>query len=153
MTPDAPDVLMDLQTLRKELVAGRRSLAEIWQGRSLLWQRLGWDSPQVRLWLRSLPEMAVQDADSADPSYGIGAGLTPDANREASLGTFGAAPRADDLGEIIARTLDALGGQVPLAMLRGKLPPGLVVTDPMLRAAVQAHPGLAMFGPLVRLVR
>jgi hypothetical protein len=153
MTPGGPDPFMELQTLRKDLAAGRRSLAEIWQGRSLLWQRLGWDRPQVRLWLRSLPEMAVQDADSADPSYGIGAGPGPDAHREASRGTFGAAPKTDDLGEIIARTVDALGGQVPLAMLRGKLPPGLVVTDPMLRAAVQAHPGLTMIGPLVRLVR
>ncbi len=149
MTPGAPDPSMDLQTLRRDLAVGPRSLAEIWQGRSLLWQRLGWEMPQVRLWLRSLPDMAVQDADSADPSYRIGAGLTPDADRGAQQ----AAPKVDDLGEIIARTVDALGGQVPLAMLAGKLPPGLVVTDPMLRAAVQAHPGLAMIGPLVRLVR
>ncbi len=149
MTPGGPDPFMELQTLRKDLAAGRQSLAEIWQGRSLLWQRLGWDRPQVRLWLRSLPEMAIQDADSWDPSYGIGAGLTPGTHS----GSSQTAPKTDDLGEIIARTLDALGGQVPLAMLRGKLPPGLVVTDPMLRAAVQAHPGLTMIGPLVRLAR
>lgn len=149
MTPGAPDPAMDLQALRRDLAAAPRSLAEIWQGRSLLWQRLGWDRPQVRLWLRSLPDMDVQDTDSADPSYRIGVDLTPEAHRGAQQ----AAPKANDLGEVIARTVDALGGQVPLAMLRGKLPPGLVVTDPMLRAAVQAHPGLTMIGPLVRLVR
>jgi hypothetical protein len=131
------DNLMELQAVRKDLAANARTLDEVWQHRSLLWQRLGWDRHQVRLWLRSLPGMDVQGGEGADPSYRIG-----------SRG-----PLADDLGETIARVVEALGGPVPLAQLRTKLPPGLVVTDPMIRAAVQAHPGLTLTGPLVRLVR
>ncbi len=81
--------------------------------------------------------MELQDGEGDDPRYRIGLG----------------APPTDDLGETIARVVEALGGPVPLAQLRTKLPPGLVVTDPMIRAAVQAHPRLSLTGPLVRLVR
>ncbi len=129
------DPLIELQRVRKDLASNARTLDEVCQDRSLLWQRLGWDRHQVRLWLRSLPDMDVQDGEAGDPRYRIGPG----------------APQADDLGETIARVMEALGGPVPLAQLRTKLPPGLVVTDPMIRAAVQAHPRLAMTGPLVRL--
>ncbi len=129
--------LTELQGIRKDLAAGMRTLDDIWQSRSLLWQRLGWDKGQVRLWLRSLPDMDVQGEDAGNPGYRLGAGSPP----------------ADDLGETIARVVEALDGPVPLALLRTKLPPGLVVTDPMIRAAVQAHPRLALTGPLVRLVR
>ena len=131
------DNLMELQTIRKDLAAKARTLDQVCQDRSLLWQRLGWDRHQVRLWLRSLPDMEVQDGEGDDPRYRIGLD----------------APPADDLGETIVRVVEALGGRVPLAQLRTKLPPGLVVTDPMIRAAVQAHPGLTLTGPLVQLLR
>ena len=129
------DPLIELQTVRKDLAANARTLDEVCQDRSLLWQRLGWDRHQVRLWLRSLPDIDVKDGEGDDPRYRMGPG----------------APQADDLGETIARVMAALDGPVPLAQLRTKLPPGLMVTDPMIRAAVQAHPRLAMTGPLVRL--
>ncbi len=131
------DNLMELQAVRKDLAAKAWTLDQVCQDRSLLWQRLGWDKYQVRLWLRSLPDMEVQDGEGDDPRYRIGLG----------------APSADDLGETIVSVVEALGGRVPLAQLRTKLPPGLVVTDPMIRAAVQAHPGLTLTGPLVQLVR
>ncbi|WP_295622402.1 hypothetical protein [uncultured Lamprocystis sp.] len=131
------DTLMGLQAVRKDLAAKAWTLDQVCQDRSLLWQRLGWDRHQVRLWLRSLPDMEVQDGEGDDPRYRIGLD----------------APPADDLGETIVRVVEALGGRVPLAQLRTKLPPGLVVTDPMIRAAVQAHPGLTLTGPLVQLLR
>ena len=131
------DNLMELQAVRKDLAANARTLDEVCQDQSRLWQRLGWDRHQVGLWLRSLPDMDVQHGEGEEPHYRIGPDALP----------------ADDLGETIARVMAALGGPVPLAQLRTKLPPGLVVTDPMIRAAVQAHPRLAMTGPLVRLVR
>jgi hypothetical protein len=130
--------LTELQTIRRDLASNPRGLDEIWQSRPLLWQRLGWDRSQLRLWLRCLPDMQVSQADTDEPGYRIGGGTES---------------QADDLSEIIAKVLESVGKPLPLAALRAKLPPGTVVTDPMLRAAIQSHPELTMTGPLVRLTR
>lgn len=43
------------------------------------------------------------------------------------------------------------GRPVPLAQLMGKLPAGVVVTEPMLRAAATQDSRLELKGPLLRL--
>ena len=130
------DPLNELQALRKRLTAAPQTLEQISQGRALLWQELGWSTAQIRLWLRCLPDIQVDETDAENPSYRI-------------EGTEHEA----DLGEIIARVMNELDRPVPLAQLRTKLPPGILVTDPMIRAAVQSHPALTLTGPLVRLVK
>lgn len=132
-----PEVLRDLEGLCKRLAAEPQSLEQLCQDHALLWRRLDWSKAQIRLWLRSLPAMRVEAADSDDPRYRL----------VASEST------APDLGEAIAQVVVALGKPVPLAQLRNRLPPGILASEPMLRAAIRNHPRLTLTGPLVRLLK
>ncbi len=127
--------LIELQVVKNSLTEKSRKLEDIRQDCALLWQELSWGGEQVRLWLRSLPGIQVEEADSENPSYRIGEAQQPET----------------DLGEIVARVVSALGRPVALGQLRTKLPAGIVATEPMIRAAIQKHPRLVLTGPLVRL--
>ncbi|WPL16528.1 hypothetical protein Thiowin_01486 [Thiorhodovibrio winogradskyi] len=131
------DVLNELRALEKALASAPQSLEQMRQGNPLLWQELAWTPAQTRLWLRNLPDMQIQEQEQEpdNPSY--------------CLGTKANAPV--DLGDAIAKVVAELGRPVPIAQLRSKLPPGTVVTDPMLRAAIESHPVLMITGPMVRL--
>lgn len=134
----------ELTRVRVDLKSGERTLDDLWHDRPLLWQGLAWSRAQLRLWLRSLPGIAVRDLDTDNPAYCL-----PVAARSA-------APSGDlqdrDLGALVAEILAILGRPAPLALVRARLLPGLAATGPMIRAAVQSHPWLALTRPLVRLL-
>jgi len=131
------DPLMELQAIKKSLLNNTLSLEKVYENRPMLWQQLSWSQAQVRLWLISLPDMKIDNADSINPNYHLG----------------GSEITGDDLGEIIAKIVEALGRPVPMAELRKKLPAGTIATDPMIKAAIQQHPHLVMTGPLIKLNR
>jgi len=134
------DSLSELKALRNSLADGPQRLDRLWQERTMLWQTLGWTQAQLRLWLRSLPGMRVEQGDSDNPGYALAADETAPAN-------------GADLGELIAKVVDAIGRPLPLGQLRTRLPPGTVATEAMMRVAIQSHPKLTMTGPLVRWVK
>lgn len=137
-------LLAELPRVRADLKTGERTLDDLWNDRPLLWQGLAWDRSQLRLWLRSLPDIAVRDLETENPTFF--------ASETAVALAQGRESQSTDLGDIVAEILAALGKSAPLALVRAKLPPGLVATDAMIRAAAQAHPRLALTGPLIRLV-
>jgi len=138
--------LDELSRVRADLSVGERTLDDLWNDRLLLWQRLAWSRAQLRLWLLSLPDMAARDAETDNPTYRRSIGET------AMSSAWSGAPQGGDLGDILVEVLTALGKPAPLALVRTKLPPGLVATEPMIRAAVQAHPRLRLTGPLIGLI-
>lgn len=163
MNMDPSNASWELGRVRAELRRCERTLDDLWGERALLWRGLGWSRPQLRLWLRCLPGIGVREVESDNPSYGRISGASEAGSGFQGGGEAGAkepggaAPRtpdagdtAESLGDAVARIVAALGKPVPLALVRAKLPPGQVVTDTMIRAAVQAHPGLTMTGPLIR---
>jgi hypothetical protein len=90
----------------------------------------------VRLWLCCQPEIYIEEGNSANPTYRLGTGSC---QKEPSL--------ADQLVEL----LECAERPMPLSQLMNKLPVGVVVTEPMLKAAINADPRLQMTGPLVKL--
>ncbi len=129
--------LSELRMLKRDLATTPQTLEQIRQGRPLLWQTLAWSPAQTRLWLRNLPGIQIEEEQQDNPSYRIGSEEQGE----------------PDLGDVIAKVVADLGRPVPLAQLRAKLPPGVLATDPMMRAAIDGHPALAMTGPVVRLVK
>ncbi len=140
----------ELSRVRADLSVGERTLDDLWNDRPLLWQGLAWNRAQLRLWLLSLPDIKARDAETDNPTYRRSIGETA-----RSSAWSGASPNGGlggDLGDVLVEVLTALGKPAPLALVRTKLPPGLVATEPMIRAAVQAHPRLRLTGPLIGLI-
>ena len=125
-----------LAPVLRQLEQGNCTLEQLWLDNSELWQRLGWAPAQVRLWLRCLPEICFDGTDSANPSYRLGAG---------------AGAQDPILADQLVELLESAGRPMPLTLLMNKLPHGVVVTEPMLRTAINADPRLQMTGPLVKL--
>ena len=132
--------LSELVELQAHVRTGHRRLDGLWQDRPMLWQSLGWSRAHLRLWLRSLPGICIEQGETDNPSYTLAADAAHAGKRQ-------------DLGELIARVVDALGRPMPLGQLRTRLPPGTLATEAMMRAAIQTHPKLALTGPLVRWVK
>jgi hypothetical protein len=126
-----------LAPVLRQLEQGNCTLEQLWLDNSDLWQQLGWGQAQVRLWLRCLPGIFFDEGDPVNPSYRLGTGS---GQKEPSL--------ADQLVGL----LESAGRPMPLPLLMNKLPYGVVVTEPMLRAVINADPRLQMTGPLVKLV-
>lgn len=129
---DSPRKLNDI---KRSLVRSQH-LSEIWQSSPLLWQELGWQQPQLRLWLAVLPGIEVSGSDGDDPVYQI-----PKTGQE-----------GDGLADVIWRIVSETGRPMPVAQLKSKLPTGLVATEPMIQAAVKEHPKLTGMGPLIKAV-
>ena len=138
------ETLHRLGGLRHQLSTQPRSLDDIRHGHAALWRRLGWSDAQLRLWLASLADIQLDTADRRNPRYRIGTGINTGINT-------GTGQPGDDLGELTAQAIAALGRPMPLAQLRVQLPAGVVATEATLRAAVQAHPRLLLTGPMVSL--
>lgn len=126
-----------LVELLKYLGDEPQTLDELWQARSMLWQDLGWEQPQLKLWLYCQPGL-VRTTDS-DGVERFGQESTSE----------GGAP---NLSEEIAKIVQGNGKPLPLAQLKNRLPAGLLATDPMLKAAIDDHPRLQMMGPMVKFV-
>ena len=58
---------------------------------------------------------------------------------------------ATSLADELVALLHKAGRPVPLMQLMSKLPPGVVVTEPMLRTAAQQDDRLELKGPLLKL--
>jgi hypothetical protein len=142
----AAETMAELARLRAELCTTARPLSDLWHERTPLWQALGWERAQLRLWLRCLPGVAMSGADTADPVFGSAAA----AGRPGATAQTGLAAQ-QQLGERIAEVLTALGKPAPPALIRTRLPPDLLVTDALILGAARAHPRLALTGPLIRL--
>ena len=123
---------IQLAVVQHALSKAPLDLNQIWQNYPVLWQQLSWEQSQLRLWLRCQPDIQIEDIESDNPQYRI---------NTQNIGC--------DLGETIAGIVQTLGKPMPIALLKKKLPPGIMVTDPMIKAAVKAHPQLQFKGPLV----
>ena len=125
-----------LTRLLNSLGEAPQTLEELWQTQPLLWQDLGWQESQLRLWLYCQPGL-VRNADSD------------------GIERFGQATSSTqsepDLSEEIAKIVQSNGKPLPLAQLKNRLPAGVLATEPMLRAAITEHPKLQMVGPMVKL--
>ena len=125
-----------LTRLLNSLGEAPQTLEELWQTQPLLWQDLGWQESQLRLWLYCQPGL-VRNADSD------------------GIERFGQATSSTqsepDLSEEIAKIVQSNGKPLPLAQLKNRLPAGVLATEPMLRAAITEHPNLQMVGPMVKL--
>ncbi len=131
--------MSEIQTKLMEIRRGlqqSRTLSDIWRESSFLRQELGWQQPQLRLWLAVLPGIEVTQSESENPSYRI-----------ASEQHGG-----DALAEAIYEALRKAGRPMPIAQLKSQLPPTLAATEPRIKAAVKSHSKLMVMGPVIKLV-
>ncbi len=124
----------ELIRLLKDLGHERQTLDEFWHARPLLWQDLGWDQAQLKLWLYCQPGLTHVTNDDGVERFGLSGSA-----------------KEPDLADEIAKIVQQNGKPLPLAQLKNRLPAGLIVTEPMLKAAIAEHPNLQMVGPLVKL--
>lgn len=129
-----PSILANIQ---RSLKGGPATLEHLLAEHAALWRDLGWQASQVNLWLACTP--AVQQCK------------LPDGETAWALDGENA-PAANNLGDELVALLHKAGHPMPLAQLISKLPPGMVVTEPMLRAAAQQDARLELKGPLLKLV-
>lgn len=128
--------LQGLTRLKKNIASQSQSLEELWLSQPGLWQELNWEQAQLKLWLRCQPDINVESSDPQSIRYQL---------------KTAKADGAANLSEEIAKILQGVGKPMPMAQLKNKLPAGLLVTEPMIKAAINNHPGLTLTGPLVKL--
>ncbi|RLA54500.1 MAG: hypothetical protein DRR42_01585 [Gammaproteobacteria bacterium] len=127
--------LAGINRLKASLKREPGTLEDVWLAQPVLWQELGWSQSQLRLWLLCQPGLEAIKTDG-QLRYQFAAGDKSE---------------RPDLGEIIAKIVQGVGKPMPLAQLKSKLPAGTVVTEPMLKAAINQHPQLTLMGPMVKL--
>jgi hypothetical protein len=120
----------------QQLQQGVCTLEQLWGDHSELWHHLGWEQAQVRLWLRCLPGISIHESDSVNPLYTLGSGKSP---------------KTPCLADQLIALLESSGKPLPLSQLIHKFPPGVIVTESMLRSAINADHRLLMTGPLAKL--
>ncbi len=128
--------LEGLDRLKTNLASQPSTLDELWFSQPGLWRGLGWEKAQLKLWLGCQPDIEVAGADTETARY---------EHKE------GAGQGMPDLGEEVAKILQSVSKPMPIALLKNKLPSGFLATEPMIKAAINKHPGLALTGPLVKL--
>ena len=128
--------LSTLEQLRRILSRSPQTLEQIWHDQHRLWQELGWQQAQVRLWLSCLPDMSITGQNSDNPTYRLG---SSDNNAQPQ----------DDLGATLLAIIEQTGGRILIGQLKGKLPHAMVATDQMIQTAIRNHPELTMTGPFV----
>lgn len=125
-----------LDAVQRSLKNSAFTLDQIWSDHVQIWQQLGWSQSQVKLWLGCLPNLRLSMGSNGEQAYQLD---IVNHNSDTNL--------ADELVALLAKT----GRPVPLTQLLGKLPAGLVVTEPMLRAAAMKDARLELKGPLLKL--
>lgn len=110
---------------------------QLWQDHAHLWRQLGWNASQIKLWLGCLPDVCISVTATGEKAYRL----------ECKQKTG-----EQCLADHIVALLDKVSKPMPLSHLLKKLPAGLVVSEPMLRAAASADARLELKGPLVKLV-
>lgn len=142
-TPNT-QVTLALKRLRQQITQAPISFTQLWQEHASLWQTLGWSEAQARLYLRCLPGVVAQEepGDCPDPNNVI-LQIKSEAGETNTAGF--------DLADEMVTLLSHAGRPLPLAQLLSKMPPGRILTEPMLRSAAAADPRLTVAGPTVRL--
>ena len=131
----ASNAKVTLLPVRQQLAQGPCTEDQMRTDHAHRWQTLSWGPEQIRLWLRCQPGVS---ADEADPSHLVFRPLV------------GARPTTPSLADQILDLLGTAAKPTPIAQLMRRLPTGANVTEPMLRAAVNADPRLQITGPLVK---
>ncbi len=126
----------ELNRLLKSLGGEPQTLDELWHARPMLWQDLGWNQTQLKLWLYCQPGLRRATASDGVERFG----------QEGSE-----SETTSDLAEEIAKIVQSHGKPLPLVQLKNRLPAGMLATEPMLKAAIADHPNLQMVGPMVKL--
>lgn len=130
------DQYINLDTVTSSLKTAPVSFEQLWSDFAAFWQQLNWQPPQLKLWLACLPGIITNTTATGEQTYQL-----------AGTANTGELCLADEM----AALLEKAGRPMPLAQLLAKLPAGMVVTEPMLRAAAQADARLELKGPLVKL--
>jgi len=128
------ETMNNLLEIRHDLQKSRQ-LSDLWNEFSLVWQELGWQQPQLRLWLATLPEIEITRPESENPGYQIKIKQH----------------EGEGLAEEIFDLINTSGMPMPIAQLQGRLPPSFGATEPMIKAAVKNHSKLMVMGPVVKL--
>ncbi len=126
-----------IQLLQQSLKQSPQNLDQLWLDHSMVWGEFGWSKAQLRLWLRCLPEIKIEEPNHENPLYRLSE-LSKNENH--------------DLGSMVVAILEATGKPVPINQLITKMPKTQVLTEPMIIAAIKADPRLQQTGPLVRLL-
>lgn len=127
--------LPSLEPVKRSLQTTAYPIDQICSDHAMLWQQLGWDTSQIKLWLACLPGIRLATDLDGSVVYQLDQSVTSN----------------DSLADELVALLSNTGRPMPLAQLIAKLPAGLVVTEPMLRAAAQKDSRLELKGPLVKL--
>jgi len=125
-----------LTAVQRTLKSGPFTLDQLVAEHASLWQQLDWREEQVSLWLACLSGVRRCDLPTGEGAYALEAVASRQGN---------------SLADELVALLDKAGRPMPLAQLMGKLPAGVVVTEPMLRAAAIQDARLELKGPLLKL--
>jgi hypothetical protein len=128
-----PDVLA---AVRRSLKTGPVTLDQLWTDHATQWHQLGWDLAQLSLWLACTSALQRNELPSGVIAWSL---------------NEGPGQATSSLADELVALLHKAGRPMPLAQLMGKFPPGVVVTEPMLRAAALQDARLELKGPLLKL--
>ena len=123
-----------LTHIAPSLKAGPATLEQLLAEHAALWQSLGWQAAQVSLWLACAPALRVCVTPAGERAYALD-------SAQADAG--------NSLADELVALLQKAGRPLPLAQLGNKLPPGMLVTEPMLRNVAKQDARLALKGPLL----
>ena len=121
-----------LSTVLASIKKRRYTPEQLWEDYQPLWKELGWQLPQLTLWLKCLPNAMVNGKISETAS---------------SYNT-----QQPDLTTHLATLLEQAGKPLPIALLLKKLPAGVTVSEQQLRKLAQQDSRLEIKGPLIRRV-
>lgn len=125
------------QLILPSLKGGAVTSEQLWMEYGPQWHQLGWSRAQLSLWLACTPSLQRSEFPCDEVAWSLKAGQ---------------GQVAPSLADEMVALLQKAGRPMPLAQLISKLPAGLVVTEPMLRSAVQQDARLELKGPLLKLV-
>jgi hypothetical protein len=125
-----------LVSVKQSLTHSPCTIDQLWQDHAAVWQQLGWCPSQIKLWAGCLHDIHIETSASGEKTYRL------PGNRN---------PVRPDIADQIVALLEKAGKPLPLTLLIKKMPPGLVVTEPMIRAAADRDHRLELRGPLVKL--
>ncbi len=131
----SPTVTLD--PVMRSIEHGPCTADQLWLDHAHLWRQLGWNASQIKLWLGCLPDVYISVTATGEKAYRL------ECKQKAG---------EQLLADHIVALLEKAGKPMPLLQLLKKLPAGLVVSEPMLRAAASADTRLELKGPLVKLV-
>ena len=120
----------------RSLKNGPVTLDDLMTEHASVWHRLRWESAQVSLWLACSSHVHQQQMPNGKIRYSL-------VNEDT--------PAASSFADELVALLQKAGRPMPLIKLMRKFPPGVVVTEPMLRTAAQHDDRLELKGPLLKL--